>query len=223
MAYSDENAERIETVRKCVGLIYSTLCPLFWVLWWCFFVYIDPSKCSELEYASTNNITGEVNRGGWKEVECSKSTRITKGCFFGMLCAMATWLVFYALSTFVLVFYMWWIQDTDSEIELPSIVLEDGRVLEVPAPSLFDRMGFFCVVLCGALTEGIIPVYPPCICMPIIMMCCCIADNCKLKSRGGGGSGSGRGGGSSVSGMGSSFAAPCGGGGGCGGGGCGGG
>ena len=193
MAYSDENAERIETVRKCVGLIYSTLCPLFWVLWWCFFVYIDPSKCSELEYASTNNITGEVNRGGWKEVECSKSTRITKGCFFGMLCAMATWLVFYALSTFVLVFYMWWIQDTDSEIELPSIVLEDGRVLEVPAPSLFDRMGFFCVVLCGALTEGIIPVYPPCICMPIIMMCCCIADNCKLKSRGGGGSGSGRG------------------------------
>ena len=165
MAYSDENAERIETVRKCVGLIYSTLCPLFWVLWWCFFVYIDPSKCSELEYASTNNITGEVNRGGSKE-RC-RSNGVFYGCFVGLFCAMATWLVFYALSFFVFICYIY-IQ-IKSELPQSLTLLRTGR------------MGIFCSMLQDTrLRDEGLPVYPPCICMPI---CLCVYFHTKIYNR----------------------------------------
>ena len=141
---------------RTLGLIYSTLCPIFWVLWCLFFMYIDPPKCTPVEYASTNNITGEVNRGGSKE-RCRSNT-VFYGCFVGFFCAMATWLVFHALSYFVFVCCIY-IQ-IKSELPQSLTVLRTGR------------MGIFCSMLQDTrLRDEGLPVYPPCICMPI---CLCL-------------------------------------------------
>ena len=150
---------------RTLGLIYSTLCPIFWVLWCLFFMYIDPPKCTPVEYASTNNITGEVNRGGSKE-RC-RSNGVFFGCFYGFFCAMATWLVFYALSCFVFVCCIY-IQ-IKSELPQSLTLLRTGR------------MGIFCSMLQDTrLRDEGLPVYPPCICMPI---CLCVYFHTKIYNR----------------------------------------
>lgn len=150
---------------RTLGLIYSTLCPIFWVLWCLFFMYIDPPKCTPVEYASTNNITGEVNRGGSKE-RC-RSNGVFYGCFVGLFCAMATWLVFYALSFFVFICYIY-IQ-IKSELPQSLTLLRTGR------------MGIFCSMLQDTrLRDEGLPVYPPCICMPI---CLCVYFHTKIYNR----------------------------------------